>query len=185
MQIQKHGAEINGQQLRYLLAGSGPPVVLVHGLLGGSFCWRFNIWTLCPSGTLPWPWTCLALARTTRLATWIAAWKPRRIRLAGLLEKLKLENGGRGGASWGGAVAIFLAAMSTESAFPGAGGAGESLVRLWRRAHTLSERPAGRNTASPDAWPVSRPLHRTAVRAHVWRSRAHSAGNNRGLFMAC
>ncbi len=28
--------------MRYLRAGSGPPLVLIHGLLGYSFSWRFN-----------------------------------------------------------------------------------------------------------------------------------------------
>ena len=27
--------------MRYFCAGSGPPLLLIHGLLGGSFCWRF------------------------------------------------------------------------------------------------------------------------------------------------
>lgn len=36
-------AEIEGQRLHYQKAGSGPPLLLIHGLLGGSFCWRFNI----------------------------------------------------------------------------------------------------------------------------------------------
>lgn len=35
-------AEMNGYRMRYLRAGSGPPVVLIHGLLGYSFSWRFN-----------------------------------------------------------------------------------------------------------------------------------------------
>lgn len=29
--------------MRYLRAGSGPPLILLHGLLGYSFSWRFNI----------------------------------------------------------------------------------------------------------------------------------------------
>lgn len=36
-------AEIDGQRTHYLKAGDGPPLFLVHGLLGGSFCWRFNV----------------------------------------------------------------------------------------------------------------------------------------------
>jgi pimeloyl-ACP methyl ester carboxylesterase len=35
--------EIDGQKIRYFMAGSGMPVLLIHGLLGGSFCWRFVI----------------------------------------------------------------------------------------------------------------------------------------------
>jgi pimeloyl-ACP methyl ester carboxylesterase len=32
--------QIEGTRVRYLQAGDGMPVLLVHGLLGGSFCWR-------------------------------------------------------------------------------------------------------------------------------------------------
>lgn len=35
--------ETSGCQLHYRVAGSGPAVVLLHGLLGYSFCWRRNI----------------------------------------------------------------------------------------------------------------------------------------------
>lgn len=34
---------IDGARLRYLQAGSGPPLILLHGLMGYSFSWRFNI----------------------------------------------------------------------------------------------------------------------------------------------
>lgn len=34
---------IEGVRVRYLRAGLGPPLILLHGLLGYSFSWRFNI----------------------------------------------------------------------------------------------------------------------------------------------
>jgi pimeloyl-ACP methyl ester carboxylesterase len=33
---------MDGYRMRYLRAGNGPPLVLIHGLLGYSFSWRFN-----------------------------------------------------------------------------------------------------------------------------------------------
>lgn len=36
-------ASVDGIGIRYLRAGAGPPLVLVHGLLGYSFSWRKNI----------------------------------------------------------------------------------------------------------------------------------------------
>jgi pimeloyl-ACP methyl ester carboxylesterase len=35
-------ATVAGHRMRYLRAGSGPPLVLIHGLFGYSFSWRFN-----------------------------------------------------------------------------------------------------------------------------------------------
>ena len=36
-------AKLPEGRLRFLRAGSGPPLVLLHGLLGYSFSWRFNL----------------------------------------------------------------------------------------------------------------------------------------------
>lgn len=35
--------EMDDQQVHLECAGSGAPLLMLHGLLGGSFCWRFNI----------------------------------------------------------------------------------------------------------------------------------------------
>src|ERR1700733_4456924 len=35
--------DLDGARMRYLRAGSGPPLVLLHGLLGYSFSWRFAL----------------------------------------------------------------------------------------------------------------------------------------------
>lgn len=43
IEIQERYADIRGRKISYLQAGSGPPLLLIHGLLGGSFCWRFNL----------------------------------------------------------------------------------------------------------------------------------------------
>src|SRR5262249_57953793 len=43
MEIWRQYAAVRGHPLHYLRAGTGSPVVLIHGLLGGSFCWRFNV----------------------------------------------------------------------------------------------------------------------------------------------
>jgi pimeloyl-ACP methyl ester carboxylesterase len=41
--IQERFANIHGCNMRYLTGGSGPALVLLHGLMGYSFCWRFNL----------------------------------------------------------------------------------------------------------------------------------------------
>ena len=45
-------ARVDGYRLRYLQAGQGPAVVLIHGLLGYSFSWRFNLTALAQSHTV-------------------------------------------------------------------------------------------------------------------------------------
>lgn len=52
-----HGIEvrwmnIDGARMRYLRAGSGPAIILLHGLLGYSFSWRFTIPALAPYFTV-------------------------------------------------------------------------------------------------------------------------------------
>lgn len=43
---------VEGVRMRYLRAGSGPPLILLHGLLGYSFSWRFNIAALAKHTTV-------------------------------------------------------------------------------------------------------------------------------------
>jgi pimeloyl-ACP methyl ester carboxylesterase len=42
-QIEELFAEVDGARMRYLRAGSGPALILVHGLMGYSFSWRYTI----------------------------------------------------------------------------------------------------------------------------------------------
>jgi pimeloyl-ACP methyl ester carboxylesterase len=44
--------EIDGARMRYLRAGSGPALILLHGLLGYSFSWRYTMPALAPYATV-------------------------------------------------------------------------------------------------------------------------------------
>jgi pimeloyl-ACP methyl ester carboxylesterase len=44
--------ELDGGRMRYLRAGSGPALILLHGLLGYSFSWRFTLPALAPYATV-------------------------------------------------------------------------------------------------------------------------------------
>ncbi len=44
--------ELPEGRMRYLQAGSGPPLILIHGLMGYSFSWRFAIPALAPHATV-------------------------------------------------------------------------------------------------------------------------------------
>jgi pimeloyl-ACP methyl ester carboxylesterase len=50
--IEECWMEIDGGRMRYLRAGAGPAVILLHGLMGYSFSWRFTIPALAPFATV-------------------------------------------------------------------------------------------------------------------------------------
>jgi pimeloyl-ACP methyl ester carboxylesterase len=50
--IEERWLDLPDGRMRYLKAGSGPPLILVHGLMGYSFSWRFTIPALAPHATV-------------------------------------------------------------------------------------------------------------------------------------
>ena len=50
--IEERWLELPEGRMRYLQAGSGPPLILIHGLMGYSFSWRFTIPALAPHATV-------------------------------------------------------------------------------------------------------------------------------------
>jgi pimeloyl-ACP methyl ester carboxylesterase len=50
--VEEHRITVNGIEWRYLCAGSGPPLLLVHGLMGYSWSWRFNLRELAQNFTV-------------------------------------------------------------------------------------------------------------------------------------
>jgi pimeloyl-ACP methyl ester carboxylesterase len=51
-QIEEHWIDLPDGRMRYLKAGSGPALILIHGLMGYSFSWRFTIPALVPHATV-------------------------------------------------------------------------------------------------------------------------------------
>lgn len=113
MEIKRHSAEIEGRGFHYQQAGSGPPLVLIHGLLGGSFCWRLNLPAFARRFTTyavdlpghgesdaPRDGNYGMEAQAGRLHFW--------------LEKLGSGPVDVVAASWGGAVALFVAALNPK-----------------------------------------------------------------------
>jgi pimeloyl-ACP methyl ester carboxylesterase len=161
MPVERNTVEIDGQPLHYLRAGSGPPLLLLHGLLGGAFCWRLNVDAISRRRTifavdLPGLGACDAPRHLDCSMTAQAQ------RVLFLLEQLKLENVDVVGSSWGGAIAMFVAAQSRRV---------RSMV-LAAPVNPWSDFGAGRirflkgrvgGALLRIAWPVSRPVHRIAV----------------------
>jgi pimeloyl-ACP methyl ester carboxylesterase len=50
--IEERRSVLDGYRMRYLTAGSGPPLLLLHGLLGYSFSWRFALPALAKKATV-------------------------------------------------------------------------------------------------------------------------------------
>jgi 4,5:9,10-diseco-3-hydroxy-5,9,17-trioxoandrosta-1(10),2-diene-4-oate hydrolase len=112
-EIEEKFAQIDGYRVRYLQAGSGPPLLLIHGLLGYSFSWRLNLPELSRYATL------YALDmpgagfsdRPAHLDTSLRAAAHRVLRFA---DVLGLRSFDLLGTSHGGGVAMSLGAACTE-----------------------------------------------------------------------
>ncbi len=161
MEIEKLTADIDGQQIHYSRVGTGRPLLLLHGLLGGSFCWRRNMEAFTRHHTVyavdlpghgesdaPPDLDCSMPAQASRVSS--------------LLEQLGLQEVDIVGCSWGGAIAMFLAAQSAKV---------RSLV-LVAPVNPWSTQGLGRirflngrigEALLRTAWPVSRPLYRIAL----------------------
>jgi pimeloyl-ACP methyl ester carboxylesterase len=50
--VQEKWLDLPGGRMRYLQAGSGPPLILIHGLMGYSFSWRFTMPALAQHATV-------------------------------------------------------------------------------------------------------------------------------------
>ena len=50
--IEERWFVLDGHRMRYLCGGSGPPLLLLHGLLGYSFSWRFSLPLLAEKATV-------------------------------------------------------------------------------------------------------------------------------------
>lgn len=114
MGLAKHWTEIGGLKVHYCQAGQGRPLLLLHGLLGGSFCWRFNIEALAEKYSvyamdLPGSGLSDAPPETD------CSMRTQAGRAFQFIQELNLEDLTVIGTSWGGAVALLLAALDAEA----------------------------------------------------------------------
>jgi len=165
MQMDELWTNINGERMRLLRAGSGPPLLLIHGLLGGAFCWRFNLPVLAQHYSvyavdLP------GLASTDD-GDFDCSMSCQAKRLSRFIEHMSWNSLTVIGCSFGGAIAILLAAMADQPS-----GRIQSLilsapVNPWsdfgqRRIRLLSTQMGGYFLRT--VLPISRPCHGIAIR---------------------
>jgi pimeloyl-ACP methyl ester carboxylesterase len=103
--------EVEGARMRYLRAGSGPALILLHGLLGYSFSWRYVIPALAPYTTVFAP-DLIGAGFSDRPRGFDHSMRATALRVLKFAEKLGLSSFDLLGTSRGGAVAICATAES-------------------------------------------------------------------------
>ena len=100
-------------RMRYLSAGLGPPLLLVHGLLGYSFSWRFTIPALAQHSTV-YAIDMLGTGFSDRPPGLDCSFKASAERLLRFMDKTGLASCDLLGTSHGGAVAMLAAALAPD-----------------------------------------------------------------------
>ena len=100
---------VGGHRVHYLQAGSGPPLVLVHGLLAHSYSWRFTIPALAPHFTVYAP-DVLGIGFSDRVPDLDCSMPASARRMIEFLDALGLREFDLVGTSHGGALATIMAA---------------------------------------------------------------------------
>lgn len=107
--IEERWTLVDGHRMRYLHGGSGPPLLLIHGLLGYSYSWRYNLAALAQH---------VSVYAVDLLGTGFSERPPKldcsvaaiARRMVTFLDAVGLETADVLGTSHGGGVAIMLAA---------------------------------------------------------------------------
>jgi len=101
--------DIDGARMRYLRTGSGPPLILLHGLLGYSFSWRFTLPALAPYATV-YALDLLGAGFSDRPAGIDHSMRGTALRVLRFADNLQIDTFDLLGTSRGGAVAMCAAA---------------------------------------------------------------------------
>ena len=115
--IEECWMDFDGARMRYLRAGSGPALILLHGLLGYSFSWRYTIPALAPYATVYAP-DLLGAGFSDRPGGIDHSMHGTALRVLKFAEKLGLQAFDLLGTSRGGAVAMAAAAESMNANGP-------------------------------------------------------------------
>ena len=175
--------------MRYLRAGSGPALILLHGLLGYSFSWRFTMPALAPYATVYAP-DMMGAGFSDRPVGIDHSMRGTARRLLQFIERLGISSFDLLGTSHGGAVAMMAAAECLKREFWFA-----HLRRLVLVAPVNPYSAHGRRLAPFVGSKFGTALFRLTSAhmrfsypywhcSHVWRPRPHSPWNSGRLYGA-
>jgi pimeloyl-ACP methyl ester carboxylesterase len=111
--IEEHSITLDGARMRYLRSGCGPPLLLVHGLLGYSFSWRFALPALSEQATV-YAVDMLGAGFSDRPPGLDCCLRASAERLLRFLDSAAVVSCDLLGTSHGGAVAMMAAALAPE-----------------------------------------------------------------------
>jgi pimeloyl-ACP methyl ester carboxylesterase len=114
--IEEHRINLDntkGARIRYLKAGAGPALLLVHGLLGYSFSWRFCIPALAQHATV-YAIDLLGTGFSDRPAKVNYSFKASAQRVLHFMDSIGLASCALLGTSHGGAVAMLAASLAPD-----------------------------------------------------------------------
>ena len=104
---------VDGRRIHYLRAGSGPPLILVHGLIGSLRNWRLNLDALAEAATV-YALDLHNMGQSDRVPGLDPSLEATADRLFAVMDALGLAQADVAGHSHGGAVALALAARCPE-----------------------------------------------------------------------
>jgi pimeloyl-ACP methyl ester carboxylesterase len=102
--------EVVGTRVHYLHAGSGRPMLLIHGLVGSSGNWRYNIEALAQDASV-YAIDLVNMGKSQRVEGLDATLKATANRIVAIMDALGLAQADIVAHSHGGAVALMLAAL--------------------------------------------------------------------------
>ena len=113
MQLQSSTVDVDGIKISYRRAGSGPAMMLVHGLVGSAHNWDRNMQELSRHRTV-YALDLVNMGDSDRVAGVDAGLGPTADRIARLMDALAIDAADIAGHSHGGAVAMMLAARHPQ-----------------------------------------------------------------------
>ena len=111
--IEDHWITLDGARMRYLRSGSGPALLLLHGLLGYSFSWRYALSALATQATVH-AVDMLGMGFSDRPPGLDGCLRANAERLLHFLDAVNVDTCDLLGTSHGGAVAMMTAALAPD-----------------------------------------------------------------------